>query len=267
MAEIRIDIAGICVALSMDDPDVASWIRTHYADFIYEDGSPEVRVEVQVQEGPDFIPREPGPWVLETDYQNGRLEFLSYGEKGSVHLASGEGSLILRPAARIENFLRVLYAWRCIEHQALLVHSSGVLRGDRAVVFFGPSGSGKTTISRLAAHHTILSDDLVILKRTNGLYSAYGVPFRGEAVEFPPINAQGKVRGLFRLRKGTEHRITSLKASRGFSELVASVPFVLKGEMVGAVLAIAHDIVGAVPVGELYFHRDEGFWRVIDAYC
>ncbi len=56
----------------------------------------------------------------------------------------------MRPGGNPENYLRVIYAWRCLEQGALLVHASGVIRRGRGFVFFGPSGSGKTTSARLS---------------------------------------------------------------------------------------------------------------------
>ena len=259
----------MCVSLRVQDPDQDARIRKRYAAFVSETTEPEVRIGVRVEEGDDFLPVGPGPFlVVEAERSKGRLTFTSRREQGIVDFPSGKGYVILRPAAEIENYLRVLYAWLCLDHGALLVHSAGVVRNGQAVVFFGPSGSGKTTIAKLSRDHTVLSDDLVVVKKDNGVYSAHGVPFRGAAWQAPRTNASGELHGLFRLRKSTEHRVRRMVSSRAFGELVASVPFVAnKDNGAIAVMGIAEDIVKAVPVAELCFRKDQGFWSVLDDYC
>jgi hypothetical protein len=268
MNEIRIEIAGMSIALLVDDPAASQRIREQYASFLAEGGVPELRIRVHVEEGDTFVPLDPGPWVIETVFENGRLDYASYLEKGFVDLLSGDGRLVLRPNASIENFLRVVYAWLCLGYQGLLLHASGVLREGKAFVFFGYSGSGKSTIAGLAAGHTVLSDDMVIIKKENGTYYAYGVPFRGAGQEAPRTNAKGELKGLFRLRKGPEHRVEPLRPATAISELLADLPFVVKPDgNIGAVMAIAQDVVRTLPVAELFFRRDTGFWSVIDDYC
>jgi hypothetical protein len=268
MNEIGIEIAGIRVALLVDDPATNQQIREQYASFLSGSGAPELRVRVRVEEGDTFVPLIPGPWVIDTEHENGRLDFKSYLEKGFVHFPSGEGSLVLRPNALVENFLRVVYAWLCLGHEALLLHASGVLRDGQAFVFFGPSGSGKSTIAGLAEGCTVLSDDMVIVKRENGAFFAYGVPFRGAGQEAPRTNAKGELRGLFRLRKGPEHRLQPLRPAMALTELLADLPFVVKpGGHMRAGIAIAGDLVSSLPVADLVFRRDAGFWSVIDGYC
>jgi hypothetical protein len=109
---------------------------------------------------------------------------------------------------------------------------------------------------------------MVIIKKENGTYYAYGVPFRGAGQEAPRTNAKGELKGLFRLRKGPEHRVEPLRPATAISELLADLPFVVKPDgNIGAVMAIAQDVVRTLPVAELFFRRDTGFWSVIDDYC
>jgi hypothetical protein len=262
---IKIDIADICVGLKLDDAKVAQQISDRYADFLSTDGTPEVTVQIEVREGVQFVPLEPGLYVINSSFQDGRLTFESYFEAGSVDMATGQGGLLMAPRGNIENFLRVLYAWRCVHHDALLLHASGVTKNSRAFVFFGPSGSGKTMVARLSLDHIVLSDDLVIVKRTNGTYRVYGVPFRGDMPEAPRTNAQANLYGLFRLKKDTSHFTKPLSHSRAVAELISCVPFVVEDPIMSQrAIDICTDLVASVPVKELHFHRDKGFWRVID---
>ena len=262
---IKIEIADICVGLELDDARLAQQILDRYADFLSPDGTPEVTVQIEVREGVQFVPLEPGLYVINSSFQDGRLTFESYFEVGSVDMATGQGELLMAPCGNIENFLRVLYAWRCVHYDALLLHASGVIKDGRAFVFFGSSGSGKTTMTRLSLEHTVLSDDLVIIKKRNGVYKAYGVPFRGDMPEAPRTNTQADLYGLFRLKKDTSHFTKSLGHSQAVAELISCVPFVMEDPIMNqGAMDICADLVASVPVKELHFSRDQGFWGMID---
>ncbi len=262
---IKIEIADICVGLSVDDAKTAQQIMGRYADFLSPNGTPEVTVQIEVREGVQFVPLEPGLYVINSSFQDGRLTFESYFEAGSVDMATGQGHLLMAPRGSIGNFLRVLYSWRCIHKDALLIHSAGVIKDGKAFVFFGPSGSGKTTTARLSLDHVVLSDDLVVIKKRNVAYKAYGVPFRGDMPEAPRTNAQADLCGLFRLKKDTSHFATPLRHSQAAAELISCVPFVMEDPIMNQrVMDICADLAASVPVKELHFSQDQGFWRVID---
>jgi ABC-type cobalamin/Fe3+-siderophores transport system ATPase subunit len=168
--------------------------------------------------------------------------------------------------ASVENFLRVLCAHLGLERNAVLVHASGVVKHGQGFVFFGPSGSGKTTTARLSASHTILSDDMVLLKRVNGGVRAYGVPFRGDLPETPRSNVNVELAGLFCLRQDEQHFVAPLERPRALAKLVSCVPFVMTSpEMSQRVMALCDDMVAHVPTRELHFRRDSGFWTVVEA--
>jgi hypothetical protein len=261
---IKIEIADICVGLKVNDSEITQQILGRYADFLSPDGTPEVTVQVEVREGVQFVPLEPGLYVINSSFQDGRLTFESYFEAGFVDMASGQGHLLIAPCGSIENFLRVLYSWRCIYKDALLVHSAGVIKDGKAFVFFGPSRSGKTTVACLSLDHMVLSDDLVIIKKDD-TYKAYGVPFQGDMPETPRTNAQANLYGLFCLKKDASHFIRPLGHSQAVAELISCVPFVIKDLALSQrAMDICTNLIASVPVKELHFRRDKGFWKVID---
>jgi hypothetical protein len=132
-------------------------------------------------------------------------------------------------------------------------------------VFFGPSGSGKTTTARLSSAHTILSDDLVIIKKVAHQYRVFGVPFRGDLPEAPRTNASAELRGLFAIVKDTRHFLAPLALPEAVARLAQCVPFVMaQPETARRVTDICADLAARVPVRALHFRRDDGFWEIID---
>ncbi|MBC8492463.1 MAG: hypothetical protein H8D43_01655 [Chloroflexi bacterium] len=264
---IKIDIGDICVGLKLDDAEITQSIIARYADFVSPTGRPEVVIQVEVQEEAQFIPIIPGvPQVIEFSFQNDKLTIEYNFGAGSVDMTLCEGNLAISPEGYVENFLRVLYSWLCTYHNAVLIHSAGVIRDGKALAFFGHSGSGKSTTALLSLNHIVLSDDMVIVKKTGNTYKACGTPFYGGGgPETPRTNACAELRAMFRLRKDVEHFVKSLDRSQALAEVISCVPFVVKEvAMAQRVMEICTDLVMTVPVKELHFRRDKDFWKEVD---
>jgi hypothetical protein len=290
--ELDISIAGIPVRIVLSEVDAPQRARIadRYAAFTVFGQRPDISIRLKTEAGEPFIPLRqdlgqmrddnryqselseptiPDPKDLlqiRTFNRNNRIEFQSYFEEGWLEHSAGYGYLLMRPKGEPENFLRVLYAWFCLENRALLLHAAGLIRAGRGYVFFGRSGSGKTTISALSRDQTVLSDDLVILKRLEDRVRVYGVPFRGNLPEAPRANMAADLNGLFSLVKDTDHRIGHVAPSDAVARLAACIPFVMTDPAAAArVMDICASIEDRVPVRALHFRPDADFWRVIDA--
>jgi hypothetical protein len=272
--ELGISIAGMPTRLFFNGlpPEKQALLQAGYSAFsthAERGGEPDVQIQAWVEPGDPFIPFRPGPWVVNTSMHGERVEFVSHQEKGWFDLQSRRGELVLRPEGNPENYLRVMYAWRCLDRDALLIHASGMIRNGGGHVFFGPSGSGKTTTANLSTEAIVLSDDLVILHRERAEGSpavrVYGVPFRGEMIEAGRANASAPLIGLYTLVKDSAHRLVDVDRTQAVARLVACVPFVMaQPENARRALALCEEITRLVRVKGLHFRQDAGFWKVID---
>jgi hypothetical protein len=265
-AILVINIANIAVALETQDDQVAERIRDRYAAFLEQTAPPRFIIRLTIIPGALFMQPEPGPWVIESSYSQEQLIYRSYTERGQIHLQSGEGWLEMAPTAHVENFLRVAYAWLCLQNGGLLLHAAGAIRNGQGFVFFGPSGAGKTTTSRLAARTAdVVSDDLVIIRCDNGGCTLHGVPFKGELSDAPRANQSAPLAGLYRLRQDTGHYLEAIPRMQAVAELAAASPFVVREPALSdRLLEVCNRIAKTVPVQQLHFRRDDGFWKVID---
>jgi len=267
--ELTISIADLPITLCLEwlDQAARAKIVTRYSDFIVPAAPAEFTISIRVEPGAEFIPFGIAPsWQIRTSRQDQRIDFESHCEKGWVDYASRRGELVIRPrGSDIENFLRVLYAWLCIEHGSLLLHACGVIRHQRGYVFFGPSGNGKTTTARLSAAYTILSDDLIIIKKNQDKFIVCGTPFRGDLPEAPRTNQSAELVGVFALTKDTRHYLAPLASSEAVARLVQCVPFVMsQPQNALRVTEICIDLANHVPVQMLHFQRDTTFWEIIE---
>ena len=263
--QILINIAGFVVVLHTDDSSVAERLKQRYHEFLGSDETPDISVTLKIVPGALYIEPKPGPWIIESSYENDRLVFCSYQEKGEVDLISGEGYLEMDPTTQVDNFLRTVYAWLCVKNDSLLLHSAGVIRDGLGYVFFGPSGAGKTTTSRLASKQAhVVSDDLVIIRCDGDQCTLNGVPFKGELSEAPRANQRAPLKGLYRLRQDTSHYLEPLPHIRAVADLVAASPFIVREKSLSdQLLAVCSKIARCVPVQQLHFKRDDGFWKVL----
>lgn len=266
--QIIIDIANLAVGITTTDLAVAQRIRYSYRDFLNPKAKPVVTFTLEVKPGALYIEPQPGNWIIESHYTSERLTFKSYYEYGELNLITGQGYLEMSPDTYIENYLRVIYAWLCMNNDSLLMHASGVIHNNEGYVFFGPSGAGKTTMSRLSANQaTILSDDLVIIRKLEDCYYLFGVPFKGELSDAPRANQNAPLKGIFRLRQDVRHYIEPLSRVIAVAEMAGSAPFINNVPTLnGKLLTMCNRVAKAVPVQQLHFRRDDGFWKVIDEF-
>ncbi|HSH03065.1 MAG TPA: hypothetical protein VLL52_11150 [Anaerolineae bacterium] len=267
---IPLTIANLPLLLQGTDEAVIARLRQRYQDFLApEPIDPLFTVDINVIPDAIFVEPKPGPWVIESTYTADSMTYRSYVSQSRLDLKTKRGQLDMAPDASIENFLRVTYAWLCLQHDGLLLHSAGIIRNELGYVFFGPSGAGKTTTTRISAKlGTVVSDDLVIIRRLNGQYHLFGVPFRGDlADEAPRTNSVAPLKAIFRLRQDYHHEVAPLPRSMGIAELLAAAPFVSdKRALTPQLISVCTDIARHVPLQSLHFKRDDGFWKVIDEH-
>lgn len=265
-AEIRIEVDF--------DPSASlarQIIHVLYGPFLREaalPGTADLRVSVKAVAGVPFIdPAGQSQWVIRTGERGQIRTFESFHESGWMDLARGKAELEIRPAGRIENFLRVAFAWLCADRGRVLLHSAGLVRNGSGFAFFGRSGAGKSTIATLSSQvATILSDDLTVIGLRFGRPWLFGVPFRGDSPEFPRVSLDAPLHGLFCLTQSFEHGVQPLASAEAVSRLVTASPFLVgHPRSLRAALATCANIISRLAVRELRFRKDPGFWEVIDA--
>lgn len=91
---------------------------------------------------------------------------------------------------------------------AVLLHSAGIIRNGKALLFLGPGMAGKTTVATLSKDSFILSDDQVMVQKVNDRFFAYSTPF-GDKTDG---QAKAEIGGSFFLKKSKRFYIKKIKS-------------------------------------------------------
>jgi hypothetical protein len=124
----------------------------------------------------------------------------------------------------LDSLLRVFLSWKLLEHHGFLLHAATVIRDGKAYIFTGRSGAGKITVASLSPQGSVLTDEISLLRRENGIWRAYGTPFWGE-FKAAGSNSSAPVAGIFRLLQAPENRVVALRPMSILRTLLPNVLF------------------------------------------
>lgn len=145
----------------------------------------------------------------------------------------------------------------------VIIHSCGAGDERGGDLFVGVSGAGKSTMCKIlmkANCGRVLSDDRIILRRTDGGIRMHGTPWHGEVDVCE--NAGFPLRRIFFLKKAAENRATRWPATQVATHLIArSFPPFWDAAGMERTAQLCIDIAGQVPCYELGFAPDA---RVLD---
>jgi hypothetical protein len=260
VAEVTVDIGGVRTAIQSRHPEVAAVVADRYAGFLTEEPA-DWRIDTGLRpQGlvalEDVVVRSAGA---------GRLTLERHDFFATLDVPARAGTLALGAVDHValDTFLRVAYSVALLETGALLVHAASLGRDGGAWVFPGPSGSGKTTLTRLSPDATLLSDEISIVRLTDGAACCHGSPFWGDLGE-AGRNAAVPLRAIHFLRHAERHAVTPLDRRRALAALLPNVLFfAAEPSLIARVLDVAAGLVERVPCFALGFRPEASVWEVI----
>ena len=152
----------------------------------------------------------------------------------------------------------LLVALTLVKQHGELFHAAAIEHRGRGILFVGNSGAGKSTISRLwkeVEGTTLLSDDRIIIRRTNGFYRIYGTPWHGDAQVFSQQSAS--LDCIFILNHAPRNHIVQIEPIDAIVQLLAC-SFSTYWDAAGMKhdLQFLDELVLSVPCYELNFVPD-----------
>lgn len=259
---IGLSIAGKSLGIHTNDEVLAEKIKKWYLIYLTND-NPQINIRIFWR----VCSFEPSLYLSRPILESGNIAIRSEGVEGFYDFNNRNGELSIsaeNPYNVIEYFLRLIYAITIFTSGGLLLHSAGIIRNERAFIFFGHSGSGKTTISQISKNEVVLSDDLVILLPDVGNWIAHSTPFWNPVgIQFVKRFAQ--IIGLYHLIQDRKVFSVRLTRSNALAELLSNIPIIpLFPTMADQLFERGVNVINSIPTYALHFLPDESFWDVID---
>ncbi len=138
-----------------------------------------------------------------------------------------------------------------VKGDAVLFHSSVIVKDEKAYMFLGKSGTGKSTHTGLWLKHImgshLLNDDNPAVRITENGIRVYGTPWSGKTPCY--ISADYPVGGIVRLWQAPQNKITRLKGAMAFASILPTVSNLpCSKEVTEGVRSTITKIVEQVPV-------------------
>lgn len=264
---LNIAVAGLTVNLVCEDAVIIKVLSERYQDFLSKNPAHvEARVFIKGNQ------RSSSLLDAAVIFEHRVLSFTAPGFEGYVDAGAGQAKLQLssrHPAEEIEYFLRIVYALLAFENQGLLFHAAGIVKAERAYLFFGHSGAGKTTVARRSEGYLVLNDDLVLLMPETDTGSAdlawmaYGTPFWNPSQVKPTCHG-APAAGLYRLVQDKQVFTEPMRKAHALAELISNVPVIPDDpDRNDDLIVRCLDLLDTLPAYRLHFLPDSSFWKAI----
>jgi len=283
---MHMDIAGIDFSISCGQPLSVDRLPDTYRQFITGTGVPggNITVNVRIETGamPDtaqmtkifdtgqswamFRQNDDYALALNTPAVNGRAIWLAVfnGHCDTISIycsdqfrAVEEGtSALCTPLAYPLDQLLLMHI--LADKGGALLHAAGIGINSRGCIFPGRSGAGKSTLSRLFLNRDtaeMLSDDRIIIRKTDGKFRAFGTPWAGDANIAE--NKSVILERLFFIRHAEANRAVKLTPKEAVERLmpVTSIPWYDEKASL-QMLSFCEDLVLHIPAYDLHFRPD-----------
>ena len=255
---LQIELAGIVLDVTLHDSELAA----AFAEPVSEETtaqSPALRVDVFAADESAACTSAGTGVAVEPLQGEGEYD-------GAFDVDAGRGWIRLtgrRPQEALANALRQLTIRLLLREAALVLHAACVATEGCALIFAGRSGAGKTTICGLCDDGLVLSDDLTVVRRRDGVFQAWGLA--RTVLEQREQSGMGPfpVRAVFSLVQDTDSFVTRVTAARALPCMLALPAETLAAPGLERHLDLMAELVRSVPCYELHFLPDASAWACV----
>ena len=258
---VRLSVGGIVVELTSDDDGLIKGLCQEYKQFS-TDAKAQFSAQITIEKDWEYENfRDPDQYFIDgvLHIDGGTFRGVVYGSRDYGELTVSEN---ISPQ-EIEYYLRAIYAVLGFKAGGVMLHAAGIVRDERAYLFFGHSGSGKTTVTKLSHKYRVLNDDLLLLLPSGGEWFVYATPFWN--AEHNKDNAKdATLNKMFRLVQDEKDYIVRMDRGIAIAEIISNVPVIPANQSWGnELLYRCEKIVDAVEVYWLHFRKTDSFWEII----
>ncbi|HYU23370.1 MAG TPA: hypothetical protein VEM60_09540 [Candidatus Dormibacteraeota bacterium] len=248
--QFELSIGCVSLRLEMTDAQLFGAASARYAAFAGAAAAQPVTIALNEGAAPEGPPAD-----FDYEFEGAALRVFSSGIRFDG----------VRHQYALDSLLRVLLSWQLLGHHGFLLHAATVIRNGKAYLFTGRSGAGKSTVASLSPQGSVLTDEISLLRRENGVWRAYGTPFWGE-FRAAGSNTSAPVAGIFRLLQAAENRLGALRPLAILRALLPNVLFFsAEAEANRRLLEILGQAATEISGYNLAFRKNSVFWEVLPA--
>lgn len=181
--------------------------------------------------------------------------FLLVKEDGSNKVESNLGCCAEADPSLVRFGIWIMFGIVIAPLGAIAIHSSVVVKDERAVLCLGESGTGKSTHTRLWRENIegakLLNDDSPIIRSIDGKSIVYGSPWSGKTHCY--VSRCFPVAALMRLSQAPHNKIHRLPALAAIGAILPSCPpaFAYDNALQDHICNTVSDIIAATPAYHL----------------
>ena len=150
----------------------------------------------------------------------------------------------------------------------ILLHCACVVNEKKeAFLFFAKSEGGKTTVSKLSKQYTVLSDDIIAIRKIGGEFLAFPTPWKQQKFSNKKLPASATLKAIFFLNKSDRIHFKPLKPEKALVKALSQqMHFLLYTEMplIKQIFFTAADLFKTLPAYEMYFKKHRNFWPMLE---
>ncbi len=173
----------------------------------------------------------------------------------------------------LDNLISVIFSSFGVTRDALILHAAGVVKEDKAYLFYGHSGAGKSTLANLCHKEfdlKIIGSDQVYLRLVSGKLMAQATSITIPEINRNDLNMYRKsveVVGLYNLTQqgdiGLHQKDRSYLIARFLEE---SLPYLTPKTDQNCFFNLVTKIfsVSNLKLGQLRYNKNENFWKYLE---
>lgn len=141
-----------------------------------------------------------------------------------------------------------------LRFNGMLVHSSAIVKNNKAYLFSGKSGVGKSThtglwLKEFGDEVYILNEDKPAVRKIDGKYYTYGTPWSGKTNT--NVNRKAELECIVFLGQAEENAIRKVDAKEAFTSLFEQTDRKADGRYMIALMDMMEEIVKDIPIYHL----------------
>ncbi len=170
--------------------------------------------------------------------------------------------------------IKLLIEYNCVSKKILFFHGSSLTSNGKGYAFCAPSGTGKSTIVSQMPKRDILSDDLVVIKKSGNKFHLYTSPF-DELMKNSFLLKNAPLDTIFFLKQSKQTKIENLTIEKGLYNLIvnnlvmgwniiqAQKKRITNKSLDKSIHSLLLDLANSCNLKTLFFAKDSSFLDII----